>query len=455
MKLRKRLTAPVLLLALAVLLSGCTPALAPSYIDTVAEITSAPTPIPTPVPYSSQGIPRVRGEMETAAYWIGQLEDPDALLATAEEIDRANSENYINEETRMTDLPAYPEAIAAASLRAMAENVLQADYSDYYAPDAHPDAGFYQTLYDAMAPELLPPEPDAEIPVSWGVAVEPAMVRSYPTDIQLLTAPGDVEFDYFDLSVLYPGEAVAVLWTSSDGAWYYIIARQLGGWVRAASLALTDRDTWLIFADPESPWVVTAASATLGETVYPTGTVFPEREGKVLLPDWDDEGRLILREEAPAEGLTLGWLPLTRRNLIIQAFVSLGEPYGWGGRNGLDCSQYTSRLYRYFGVHLARNTSWQPHCAGKTWDMEGMSGEQKLTALKTLGPGALAFMRGHVMVYLGEDDGRPCVIHSLYSWSEEGSVRQVCGRVAVSDLLIYRASNGKTFLESLTWLLLP
>lgn len=452
---RRLLSLPALLLALVVLLCACTPALAPAHTDVLPEITLLPTPEPTPVPYSSQGVPRIREEMETADYWIGQLEDPDGVLASAEEIAALNAADFANEDTHMTDLSAYPVTVTAAAVRRAVENVLRADYAEYYAPEEHPDESFYQALYASMAPDLLPEEPEAEIRVAWGVATETTMVRSYPTDTQLLEAPGDTEFDYFDLSSLYPGEAAAVLWTSADGAWYYITSLQMTGWVRAESMGLTDRDTWLTFADPENPWVVTAASAVLAGITYPTGTLLPDREGKVLLPGRDGEGGLTLTEAEPGEGLTLGWLPLTRRNLITQAFVSLGEAYGWGGRGGVDCSQYSSRLYRYFGVLLARNTSWQPSCAGESLSLDGLSSQERLTALEAMGPGTLVYMKGHVMVYLGSEDGRPCVIHSFYSWSEDGALRRVCGQVAVSDLLIYRMSNGKTYLENLTWLLLP
>ena len=53
-------------------------------------------------------------------------------------------------------------------------------------------------------------------------------------------------------------------------------------------------------------------------------------------------------------------LPLTRANLIRQAFKFLGERYGWGhDYNARDCSGFVSEVYRSMGVLMPRNTSDQ------------------------------------------------------------------------------------------------
>ena len=44
-----------------------------------------------------------------------------------------------------------------------------------------------------------------------------------------------------------------------------------------------------------------------------------------------------------------------------QAFLYLNTPYLWGGKSvfGIDCSGFTQAVYRFFGVHLPRDSSQQ------------------------------------------------------------------------------------------------
>ena len=59
------------------------------------------------------------------------------------------------------------------------------------------------------------------------------------------------------------------------------------------------------------------------------------------------------------------YLPLTRANLLRQAFKFLGERYGWGhSYDARDCSGFVSDVYRSMGVQMPRNTRDQSLSAG-------------------------------------------------------------------------------------------
>ena len=88
-------------------------------------------------------------------------------------------------------------------------------------------------------------------------------------------------------------------------------------------------------------------------------------------------------------------LPLTRANLIRQAFRFLGERYGWGhAYNGRDCSGFVSEVYRSMGVQLPRNTSDQAVSPvfARTRFEPGDSREKRMAAVDALDVGDLIYI---------------------------------------------------------------
>jgi hypothetical protein len=79
------------------------------------------------------------------------------------------------------------------------------------------------------------------------------------------------------------------------------------------------------------------------------------------------------------------YLPLTRANLIRQAFKFLGERYGWGhSYDARDCSGFVSEVYRSMGVQLPRNTRDQavsPGLDARRFD-EGDDRAERLAAAR-------------------------------------------------------------------------
>ena len=73
---------------------------------------------------------------------------------------------------------------------------------------------------------------------------------------------------------------------------------------------------------------------------------------------------------------------------LSRAFM--GVPYLWGGTSdfGYDCSGFTQRLYRFSGVELPRNSSWQRDAG------------EKVKGFETAERGDLVFFSGHVGMLL-------------------------------------------------------
>lgn len=110
-------------------------------------------------------------------------------------------------------------------------------------------------------------------------------------------------------------------------------------------------------------------------------------------------------------------------------------------------------VYRCFGLAMPRNSGEQAALPGPKFSLESMSTSEKINKLRQLPPGALLHLPGHVMMYLGENNGSLYIIHALSSYGlpdAEGNIQKIYHlQVAVTDLLLLRA-NGQTFLDTLT-----
>ena len=89
------------------------------------------------------------------------------------------------------------------------------------------------------------------------------------------------------------------------------------------------------------------------------------------------------------------------------------------------------------------------------WALEDKGGAERYAVFSHIPPGSLLFLPGHVMMYLGLDDGGdPLVIHALsrynaFSPDRQTITSQPVRRVIVSGLSLPLAS-GRTFFEGLT-----
>ena len=182
-------------------------------------------------------------------------------------------------------------------------------------------------------------------------------------------------------------------------------------------------------------------------------TPFLEK-GHLLLPMRDQAGRLVIQKEKARfdDSLHKGPLPYTEENLLILARRHLGAPYGWGGRKeSVDCSALTQDVYRSMGIELPRNSGEQARTTPGV-SFQGLSRKARLSLLKTLPVGSLLYMPGHIMIYSGEKNGIPMVIHALGSKGvrEKGAVRKVPVMKVVETPVEILGSSGVTLLAGVT-----
>jgi cell wall-associated NlpC family hydrolase len=151
------------------------------------------------------------------------------------------------------------------------------------------------------------------------------------------------------------------------------------------------------------------------------------------------------------------YLPLTRANIIRQAFKFLGERYGWGhSYDGRDCSGFVSEVYNSMGVRLPRNTRDQATSPAlqHTLFTEKDGSDARMAAVKTLDVGDLVYIPGHVMMVIGHVDGQPYVIHDTNGGSylgPDGKVRSLhLNAVSVTPLMPLMFNPRQRYVDRIT-----
>jgi hypothetical protein len=150
------------------------------------------------------------------------------------------------------------------------------------------------------------------------------------------------------------------------------------------------------------------------------------------------------------------YLPLTRENIIRQAFKFLGERYGWGhSYDARDCSGFVSEVYRSFGVRLPRNTRDQGvspafnRIALTAADDYG----KRVELLRQAQVGDLIYIPGHVMMVIGQERDGPYVIHDTTGISFRrgaGDIERVrLNGVSVTPLLPLLVGEGRPMIDSI------
>ena len=316
--------------------------------------------------------------------------------------------------------------------------------------------------------------------VAYGMVVKRSVLRTFPTWDRVLNSGLDKDLDRFQESGLFPGDTVAILHESADEKWLLVRAYNYLAWAPKADIAVANKATLREFKKNENFLVVTGAKVN---TAYVPDNVTsqvqldmgvrlplvdPQQVPNLLhgqntyanyvvqLPTRDEQGQLVIKPAliSRSSDVHLGYLPYTQQHLIKQGFKFLGERYGWGhDYNGRDCTGFVGEIYKTFGLLMPRNSGQQgkgEYGINHRFDNES-SEQDKLATVKQMQVGDLIYIPGHVMMYLGEQDGQPYVIHDVkglgYNKADGSFYSSSLNGVSVTPLLPLRLSQTQSYLD--------
>lgn len=422
----------------------------------------------------------VRESHLTPEFWIARLAEPDAPLASRAAIETQNRA-LLHSDPSMYDLDALQGALTRGQVAGWIRDLADPPTDPLYGTTGDPVPP--ERLADIIANRNLDAIP-ASRPARFGLVVERAAVRTFPTDLRVFRSPDDRDIDRFQENALFPGTPVVIAHESADGEWWFVVSPRYAAWIEKRFVGAGAADTVLAWSDRQPHRIVTGATV---ETVFTpeeprvsrlqldmglklpvlgdrsAGAVVngqhPFAAHVVELPVRDANGALeLLPALLPRTADTADdHLPLTRGNVIRQSFKFLGERYGWGHSYGArDCSGFVSEVYRSMGVTMPRNTSAQsvsPALTKRLFDGDDTA-DSRSAAIDTLDVGDLVYIPGHVMMVIGHLDDAPWVIHDTTGFSHleaDGRVTRVhLNGVSVTPLLPLHANATERYVDRMT-----
>ena len=432
-------------------------------------------------------MPDVTAEMSDAAYWADRQPGADQIILTLDEIKAFNQDSAEREGTMVMDLRTADETYDGPGQNERIRSSATAD-AEYYFGWTYTDQGEPATweYYEEMIENCVDPAAEGEMSVRYGIAVKRTLLRVFPSDRPILDDPADTDFDYQSLSGIRVNEPMLIYNTSADGKYYLARISSCSGWVPAEDVALCeDKDEWLSAWDlPSEKLLVvygnkeyTDASNTAPQTarrMLTQGTALelvtdlepdqlignrsPYHNYVVYLPVRRDDGsyekQLALIPETAQ--VSVGYLPLTMRNIAMVALDSLGDAYGWGGMLDVeDCSGMVRTVYSCFGLDIGRNSTWQSAMNIEQVDMTNMSREEKLLLLDRMPLGAALCFNGHEMMYLGKVDGKYYVVSTVSSIVSPTSGKVLRTRDVMINTLDVKRGSGASWLGALNQAFMP
>lgn len=413
-------------------------------------------------------LPDTERRMKTAGFWVARHPFPDRLILTAEEISALNR-MIVDDLELMKDITRLPDPFAGDDLLA----ALDEDLSRYMGKQlfmrdgSHASYSFFREVQENMNKTAVP----SQIPVRYGLVVRYAGQRALPTDEALCAVPMDIDFEEIRNNSLDVGTDVAVMHESADGKWLYVVDKMHRGWMAKEAIAFCTGKELTAYRESPRFVVVTVPKGDIYGNRELTEYVDYARMGTrlpiagepgtdtvdVVIPVRNSDGTVSFQTASMRTSeVHIGYLPYTPRTIILQAFLMLNEPYGWGGMYGeQDCSRFIDEIFATVGIMLPRNSTKQARVGRLIAEYAGnASGHEKREPLCRECVGGITIMqlKGHVMLFLGCVNGKPYAIHDTWGYRERvwrGDRVRVINRVAVTGLSLGEGTKNGSYLDRL------
>jgi len=291
------------------------------------------------------------------------------------------------------------------------------------------------------------------------------MVKFFPTEV-----PGysdtKYEMDLFQNTSLLSGNAVAVVHESLNGDFYYVESHLARGWVAAENIAfgsksevrkLTEEKNFLMGTAHRVPVYGDAGFNQFARYLYYAAKMPLKKKTakgyELRMPYRKQDGAIGIATGyvRPDADVNVGYLPYTKRNVLVQIFKLLNQPYGWIDQdNKRACSGTMRVLLQCFGIEVGAYPSFiHPASDRVVYFDSKMDVAAKTAAVEKLEPViTMAGNAGHIVLLLGKArNGKLYFMHQAGWGYEEGGQYYTVNRTTVNaaDHPWYSISSPNVF----------
>jgi|GEM_PF-5597880 len=342
-----------------------------------------------------------------ATYWINRSPNADDVLLLSDAIIEFNKRTYST-----TNIPLVFDLHDTLSLDDITKHL---NDTLTYVNTVYDTDGVAYTR-EQIAQRWFGWEPLLQ--TQWGLVRSRTSLRTIPSLAIFSDEPYDFAFDAFQETTLDMGTPIAAI--AQYGAWMFVLAPHYWGWLPESAIHYAPKSDVDDYATA-AKHVVLKSHALI---TTPSGYLVTQM-GTPLVLDAPDPDAHVLKVRLPNG--TQGWvenngqvgepLPCTPRNLVSQAFYLLGQPYSWGGFPqpiwGRDCSRLVKDTYATTGITLPRNADQQEQATPAILTFAEIPIEKRKSEIVAHARlGDMLITPTHIMLYLGDIDGEPYVIHA-------------------------------------------
>lgn len=429
--------------------------------------------------HSASNIPDITPQQLNAPYWQAKLAENAGMSMKNSQV-RAFNQLLFTHNKNMAQPLLLPETLSEAALSEKIASVSSIPRSArFYADGSQLNQANFQTYLDNINIQAI----KATNNIQFGLVTQRSALRTFPTLDKVFNEQMDLDLDRFQETAVFPGEAVAILHSSADKKWYLVQNYNYLAWVQQDAIAIGKKQQIQDFTEKTDILVITGAKVytsyvpnepQISQVQLDMGVNLPllsdakqhkELYGQstagsyeVQLPVRNADGSLSFNTAliGRTQDVHRGYLEFSPQHVIQQAFKFLGERYGWGhDYNGRDCTGFVGEIYKTFGILMPRNSGQQGKGEyGTNFRFDETSDiAAKLAVIEQLQIGDLIYIPGHVMLYLGKENGQPFVIHDvkgLAYWTPDGAYYSgVLNAVSVTPLIKLQLNKQTTYLDKI------
>ncbi len=412
----------------------------------------------------------------SASYWVNKVNNTEQLMSAS--AIKAFNQQLIENNTFITDPLSTPEFLSKKTLTTLITSISKKPNSTRVFKNGQlvTNKDYQRYITNLNKQNIL-----ENNKVSYGLVVKRSSLRTFPTADKVYKQGQDYDLDRFQETALFPADVVAILHQSKDKNWFLVQSYNYVAWLPVKAVAIGTKAIIKQYKSSQNYIIVTgnkvftnfvpdkveisqlqldmgvklplAKPSEYGNQVYGQN---PYASYVVKLPNRNKYGKLkfSLALIARNQDVHTNYLPLTYKNIIKQAFKFLGERYGWGhDYNGRDCTGFIGEIYKSFGLIMPRNTSQQgksPYGYNQFFSKQATKAKKQL-ALQKLAVGDLIYIPGHVMMFLGYEQGKPYVIHDVkglgYLNTKGQFYQGTLNGVSVTPLLPLRISKQTSYVD--------